>query len=143
MLSPATVVVFRNQFGSHRSKEKLDRTRWREGLIEKLTGAHLINLARLHLFSQSDCINSAASLGDGKVFGVCMTQYDNFNVTSDLIIYDSSDQIMLPSNRRSAEWNRIASPKLPDGEFDFVAHSMGDHFYDVYGFERREPKPEM
>jgi hypothetical protein len=105
-------------------------------LIKKMTGANLIDLARLHLFSQGDCINSAASLGDGKVFGVCLAQHDNIFVRSNLIIYDSSDQIMLPSDQRSAEWNRIASPKLPDGDFDFVAQSMGDHFYDVQGFER-------
>jgi hypothetical protein len=103
--------------------------------IKKTTGVNLIDLARLHLFSQGDCINSAASLGDGKVFGVCLAQHDNIFVTSNLIIYDSSDQIMLPPGQRSAEWNRIASRMTPLGEFEFKAHSMGDHFYDAEFFE--------
>jgi hypothetical protein len=105
-------------------------------MVESLVGLNIPDTIRMSLFSRTACIQSAVDLGHGTAFGVCVWHNDDLSVTANLIIFDSSDEIALPAERRSPEWVRIASRRSLVGSLDFKSRRMIDHFYDVDFFER-------
>lgn len=104
------------------------------GITSKIIGYNVSDIIRLNLFSRSTCIRSAVELGHGAVFGVCVDHFDNLSATANLIVYDSSDEIVLPAEKRSPEWTKtVRGMKIPFGvpDLTFEARKMIGHFYDV------------
>jgi hypothetical protein len=109
--------------------------------------------AKVHMYAgrYRACAASALDVGDGKKLSVCEKNViDNGLMYSDLpyvtaIIYDSGDQLLLPTAKRSSEWQQAAyklglrqelnssslgyKPEMKDvfGE----PESLGGHYYYV------------
>lgn len=93
---------------------------------------YTIKLSMNERFYKS-CIDSGKSFGGGDVFAICENVDMELNrVTSLLILYDSSDQILVESKNRSTEWNRVArESKTLLSEQSFYARKLLGHFYKV------------
>ena len=95
---------------------------------------HIIDRLDLALFNAfyQKCAQSADQTANGG-FAVCWTR-DTFSAV-DAVVYDSSDQIALPPNARSAEWTKVAlkSPVMAAFGVDgFHANLIRGHFYRIY-----------
>jgi hypothetical protein len=101
---------------------------------QTIVGKNFIGVIRLHLFSQSACIRSATTLGDGEAFAICVDHFDSLASTSNLIVYDSTGEVALRAGKQSDNWKKVVSRlKSPFGSEDmtFTARKIADHFYSV------------
>lgn len=79
------------------------------------------------------CKENAMPVGKEGFLGVC-TRYDDISGQTDTIIYDSTDQILLPPTRRSQEWLKMAlamATKAPFGIAGFDVEQIANHYYRV------------
>jgi hypothetical protein len=86
------------------------------------------------------CQASAIEWSPGKKFGVCKKREDSGDpVYFRGIVYDSSDEILLPQEQRSQAWQKVALTVLPftggetysSGLYGFKVRPIKDHFYYV------------
>ena len=79
-----------------------------------------------------ECIKKAVPIGDGNVFTLCKGEAILDGVGARLIVYDSSDQVALPSFKRSDLWNfTILSHYYGWRRFKFQGEALGGHFYSI------------
>ena len=105
---------------------------------------------RLHLLlfpgHYQHCITSGRHFGSNGILGICsLEDEDNFAliatepVFEDGVIYDSSDEIALPSSQHSPQWKDAASNLPPFGLMNFEATPLANHFYFVRFSSERPP----
>jgi hypothetical protein len=102
----------------------------------------LTDMARVYVFHSyyAQCAASASSYGTG-VLAVCDRYDTDWRVEA--IIYDSGDEIALPSDHRSAEWKRTAMAlerAAPFGIEGFRTAKIKGHFYRVYFLPEESPE---
>jgi hypothetical protein len=102
----------------------------------------LTDIARIYVFQSyyAQCAASASNYGTGAL-AVC-DRYDT-DWLVEAIIYDSGDEIALPSDHRSAEWKRTAialERAAPFGIEGFRTTKIKGHFYRVYFLPEESPE---
>jgi hypothetical protein len=93
-----------------------------------------VEAAKLSAFRSryESCKRSAVPVGDGKALAIC-ENHDRIGYF-DAIVYDSSDEISLPSEKRSPAWWEAATHQKNDAsfeQFEFEAKQIEPHFYYV------------
>lgn len=106
---------------------------------------------RLHLLlfpgHYHHCVESGLHFGKDKVISVCaLEDEDNLALIATEpvfevgVIYDSSDEIKLPSSQHSSEWRNAALKLPPFGLMNYEATPVGNHFYYVRFSSETPPK---
>jgi len=87
--------------------------------------------------SYQHCVESGVHFESNKVINVCWSKDEALGllatepVFSDDVVYDSSDEIALPSSQRSSEWKNAALKLPPFGVMNYEAMLLTNHFYFV------------
>jgi hypothetical protein len=94
-----------------------------------------IDLAKINVFTSKmlSCVSSSKIIKDNIGINICDRQDLDFVETTNTIVYDGSDEIILPFNARSNDWNRAARElhNAPFGVMGFSVRRLTGHFYDV------------
>jgi hypothetical protein len=96
----------------------------------KLFESIIISAFEVH--DHSDCIKRAVEWANGKKIGVC-DKHVLLDGDVRTFIYDSSDQLLLPPDRRSAEWQEAVQHLFPEVGLTYptVHARLSDHLYYV------------
>jgi len=79
------------------------------------------------------CKEQATPIGKEGVLGVC-TRYDDIYGQTDTVIYDSTDEILMPASHRSTAWIAITNSNTihaPFGVLGFDVERIAGHYYRV------------